>query len=954
MDDQKRSRLAFKTRGDSSPNGKARVYYCGHQKDFEKFFDVIADDILAQQNVVIWYTQEQRDDDVPDIIALSQMQLFVVPVTKRFLQESSQCNILELEFAKEQNIPILYIIVEQGIDGIFAERIGELQYISKVDSDPTSIPYMEKLNNYLDAVLVGDKLSAQIKDAFDAYIFLSYRKKDREAAQELMKLIHKKDFCRKIAIWYDEFLIPGENFNEAIEKALDRSDLFAMVVTPNLINDENYVMRKEYPMAVDKEKPILPVEMVATDSEKLKSCYAGIPTILTFDKKEKLHDVLVNALPIALQTDEENLQHTYFVGLAYLLGIDVELNKDYGIEMITESANAGLCAAIKKMAEMYYYGNSVSRDYTEAIEWQRKLVDIYSKSAEETRDEADVFVTLKEVVALGDMLYQAARLDEAMDIFERACRVGKVLAFGTIDKGVVNKMKTLFKKYSGRSEYYEDSLYYLCYSIKMLLIIHGEVGIEYSNELNRNASWVTVLTENYGEDKSSAISLEIQERVGLNNLEYGNLEQAETIFNKTLEGWRNLAEKNNEYGYKYRLVTAYIYLSEIDNARNNYMDSFNHLDDALEVLRQLYGEYPDKEEVLFKTIEVDYRKGKACMLLGDEEAARYYAERTNKNTRRGEEEGFVNELKKIKGLNLLVLGDIESEQKKIDCYTEAYSVLSTIADNSLLREDAINAAEACNKLGTLNYLKEDYEQADEWFKKAKGYMEVTVQLSKSIRDVRLMADCYENIFRTSIKRNRSDEAKEYYEKARFSRKSLATSTNASYDINKLIELERFRRNETIPKDVQENALGAYVMEKAGEIELDEQGLLDEVKTKMAEIVNEFWKAYMFFKRRQEVGELSLILSKKREGEINLYHIHKIANEILNNLEPYFKYDEIAMLVLSFCSYYELINVKRVIGGKNKAIEDFRTFFRCLPFWDRPLSEIDYLGEWVLMYKWVSA
>ncbi len=96
-----------------------------------------------------------------------------------------------------------------------------------------------------------------------------------------MKLIHKNDFCRDIAIWYDEFLIPGESFNNAIRDALTKSPLFALNVTPSLLqyNDEgkpNYVMETEFPMAVRSGKIILPFEMVKTDREKMAISFKGL------------------------------------------------------------------------------------------------------------------------------------------------------------------------------------------------------------------------------------------------------------------------------------------------------------------------------------------------------------------------------------------------------------------------------------------------------------------------------------------------------------------------------------------------------------------------------------------------------------------------------------------------------------------------------------------------------
>ena len=86
-----------------------------------------------------------------------------------------------------------------------------------------------------------------------------------------MKLIHKNPQCRDIAIWYDEFLTPGESFNQEIEKALEKSELFTLLVTPNLINEENYIHSVEYPMAQSAKKQILPVEMEHLDMEEFKN-----------------------------------------------------------------------------------------------------------------------------------------------------------------------------------------------------------------------------------------------------------------------------------------------------------------------------------------------------------------------------------------------------------------------------------------------------------------------------------------------------------------------------------------------------------------------------------------------------------------------------------------------------------------------------------------------------------
>lgn len=182
-------------------------------------------------------------------------------------------------FAASRHIPVLPIMIEAGIEDFYKERFGELQFLYPSGGDSTEISYSTKLDKYLDSVLISDELAQRVRKAFDAYIFLSYRKKDRKYANDLMRLIHSEPELRDIAIWFDEFLTPGESFQQNIEKMLDKSELFALLVTPNLLEKPNYVMTDEYPMAMEKGKTILPAEMVATDRNELRSDYINIPSL---------------------------------------------------------------------------------------------------------------------------------------------------------------------------------------------------------------------------------------------------------------------------------------------------------------------------------------------------------------------------------------------------------------------------------------------------------------------------------------------------------------------------------------------------------------------------------------------------------------------------------------------------------------------------------------------------
>ncbi len=369
-----------------SAQGKERVYFTCHPDDFEKYFDSICMDIFKTQSCAIYFStdisNQRKDADID--IDLGQMQLFVIPITAKFLREDCKARNVDLEFAKEHHIPILPLMQEFGLESEFNRICGELQYLEKHQSDITAIPYDKKLEKYLKAVLLGDELAAKVRAAFDAYIFLSYRKKDRRYAQELMRLIHKNDFCRDIAIWYDEFLTPGENFNTAIREAMDKSKLFALAVTPNLINEENYVMTTEYPAARDMGMTILPAEMVPTDIAELKKKYNGIPDTVDSRSDEALSFELSKVFyeqveKLARAENDNDPRHLFFIGLAYLSGIDVEVDREYAMRLLKRAADMEYLPAMEKMADIYYSGGIVQYDLAKTIAWQEKIVDAYIK-----------------------------------------------------------------------------------------------------------------------------------------------------------------------------------------------------------------------------------------------------------------------------------------------------------------------------------------------------------------------------------------------------------------------------------------------------------------------------------------------------------------------------------------------------------------------------------------------
>ena len=398
--------LHHKTRGSASPQGRPRVYFCCHEANFARMFEPITEEILAiADNAAIWYYDPAQGipEDERFFADLSQMQLFVIPVTAKFIYQDNPARTVEFQYAIDHHIPVLPLMQESGLEQDFNRVCGDLQFLDKyaAQTDPTTLPYEDKLKKFLSSVLVSDELARRVRAAFDAYIFLSYRKKDRAYAQQIMRLIHASEFCRDIAIWYDEFLTPGENFNDAIAAAMEKSALFALVVTPSLLENPNYVMTTEYPEAKKSGKPILPIEALATDSEELSRLYMGIdPTLPPEEMAAKLREAL---LGIALRENDNDPAHNFLIGLAYLSGIGVEVDHERALALITSAAEADLPEAYEKLVSMYQTGEGVERDKEKAVSYQEELVGALTRRNEESPSEQNAIAHMEANVDLFHM-----------------------------------------------------------------------------------------------------------------------------------------------------------------------------------------------------------------------------------------------------------------------------------------------------------------------------------------------------------------------------------------------------------------------------------------------------------------------------------------------------------------------------------------------------------------------
>ena len=614
-------RLLCKTKGNASPQGKPRVYFCAHFDDYAPYFEKVCGQIFQTQNCAVYYKENPSSvfEDEELQTELSQVQLFVIPVTSKFLRQENAAREQEFRFAIENRIPVLPLMQETGMERLFNERCGELQTLNEYEEDDTALPFEDKLKNFLSAVLVGDELAKKVRDAFDGYIFLSYRKKDRKYAQELMKLIHENEFCRDIAIWYDEFLTLGENFNQSILDALKKSELFALVVTPNLVNEENYVMNTEYPLAKESGKKILPAEFVKTDGELLQEKYSGLGEVMDARNREALSNALALALSnvFSLQNRGDAL-HDFLIGIAYLSGIDVEVNKKRGVALIEKSAGQGLPEAMKKLSVMYQTGESVNRNYQKSIVWQKRLVGYYRNLLQQSeRVDDDLEETyIQETERLAQYYFENRNIKKMKSTYRAL--------IGYLSKALKRNPENVYVRnvliyaygwfgvacgkegdFAGEEQAYQEALKFadgkdygglsmraIAYDRMATLLVRRDGDIEKAREYYLAALKIRERLQ------ASGNSLSLRRNIALSYVALGDLSlqvyqiaEGEAYFQKSLEAFLNLSEETGAERDCRQVSTAYNRLSSVAMERGDFKTAKEFAEKALEITERLFQEF---------------------------------------------------------------------------------------------------------------------------------------------------------------------------------------------------------------------------------------------------------------------------------------------------------------------------------------------------------------------------
>lgn len=468
--------LCCKTRGNTAPAGKTRIYVVSGPEGRDRYMDAVVRILLQVENAAIYY-----DDGTGEQEYLNEenhaYQIVAAIITETFLRTENPAK-QELLFAIKNNIPIFPFTFEKGVDILFDQTIGHYQCIFAGQQTGTEKNFYQKLYDAISDVVQPEELKQDIYDkAFDLFLFISYRKIDRKYVNDYIKLIHKIPALQGIGYWYDEDLSMGGDYNEEIDIALRGSDAVLLIVTPNVLVEGNYVKRIEYQNAISYGKPIVAVELAPTDRGAFIEAFPEVDYYISLAEIGSSEAVFSNLIKLQGKPPRSKYSN-YLLGQAYLYGTGVEMNWSLGRKILTELAENGYVPAIEAMVDLCKSQTGASLDPEALLRWKKELVLARQYLFEQSQEKDRLLDYLHSLYEYGNEFFMHQKIEEAKRIYLMFMEVCENYQLGCED--MIKVCYDLGKIYYSVRNYEEAQIYFTrqMQLTEQYLDIKGELDLE--------------------------------------------------------------------------------------------------------------------------------------------------------------------------------------------------------------------------------------------------------------------------------------------------------------------------------------------------------------------------------------------------------------------------------------------------------------------------------------------
>ena len=341
-------------------DNRVRIGVFGQDADHETMM-CVAEEILECLDCKVYVPQsghvmgEERMES-----CIREFSWFVILVSSGLFDGQNSTFLLLKELIRS-HARILPIQIEDtaGLGGRFTEQFGKLHVLKRFQpAYSTALGWFisERVDHHRIVGLSPEQQEIR-QHQFRFRTFISYRKKDAQYLGRFLERIRRMPELRDMSVFYDNDLVPGEDYNERLEQEINGSDVVIFIITPNMLEAGNYVIRREYPQAVAGHKLLLPVIMADTDETALAECFPAFSAYVKFGE-----DVEFAERMTAFRTEHfgavpgMSAEQKYFLGYAFEQGEGTERNLKLAETLYREAASEGYHSANAKLAFLHVDG----------------------------------------------------------------------------------------------------------------------------------------------------------------------------------------------------------------------------------------------------------------------------------------------------------------------------------------------------------------------------------------------------------------------------------------------------------------------------------------------------------------------------------------------------------------------------------------------------------------------
>ena len=336
-----------------SDNNKNVLVIC-HPQQIPYYLPRVKDYIWERmENITIWQTHLKIGDTEQFLKEIGRMDAIICFITELLLLTKNKIRDDLLAPIIESKCPFLPIVDGENLEKIFDEAYGHIHCIKCSDNKKIRFDVIEKFIKKIPSSKEKKQwfeISPQDVQCFSQSYFISYRKIDGKYVDYLQHIIHNDPSLVETQLWYDSYLVPGKNYETSLSAVITECSAVLLVITPHLLELDNYVLRVEIPAAKKYGKPVIGILMEETDLNAIQDVY-GIEKIYRLEKGIPFGYILSKE-GLTLPKTRSYPRRLFLLATAYMEGRIVEYNIKVACELLYQAIQYKYPDAYEKLIEI--------------------------------------------------------------------------------------------------------------------------------------------------------------------------------------------------------------------------------------------------------------------------------------------------------------------------------------------------------------------------------------------------------------------------------------------------------------------------------------------------------------------------------------------------------------------------------------------------------------------------